>query len=135
MRIHGRHGSIEIGSPGVIVGSVTKWTLNQARDYVDVTCFGDNNKVYVPGLRDISGTLNFVYDLNPGSPSSGQSEGLFDAAESETPVTIKLVPNTLDTSHYWKGPGYLDLATIDVDVKGAVTGTSNFKASGAWSRH
>lgn len=135
-RIAGRHGRIEMGagSPLDIIGSVTNWTLNQARDYIDVTCFEDTNKVYVTGLGDISGTLAFVYNIDTGSPESGDTLPLFLAAENPDPVVIKLTPNSLDLTHYWTGPAYVDIASIVVDVKGAVTGTGNFKASGSWQR-
>lgn len=133
-RIHGRYGQIELGTPAEIVGSVQKWTLNSARDYVDVTCFGDPNKVYVPGLRDISGSIAFVYNLDVGIPAAGDSEAIFAAAESPDPVEVKLTPSSLDVTHHWSGPAYLDVQSLDVDVKGAVTGVSNFKASGAWTR-
>jgi len=135
-RIHGRHGQVTRTdvSPEVNIGSVMKWTLSQPRDYVEVTCFGDNNKVYVPGLRDISGSIDWAYNLDVGSPAAGDTEELFEMAEADDPVSLALYPSTLDLTHYWAGPAYLDLASLTVDVKGAVTGSSNFKASGSWSR-
>jgi hypothetical protein len=134
MRIHGRHGSVEIGSPAALIGSVSKWTLNQAKDFVEVTCFGDENKAWVVGLKDISGQLSFVYNLDPGSPASGDTLPLIEATEGDDPVMLKLVPDTNNATHFWSGQAYLDLSTIDVDVKGAVVGTSNFKGSGSWTR-
>lgn len=135
-RIHGRYGSVEIvdSSPAVVLGSLNHWTLNMATDYVEVTSFGDANKTYVPGLKDISGTLGGFYNLDAGSPSAGDSEALFDAAEGTTPVTLSLIPSTLDTSHYWTGLAYVDVS-IDVAVNGAVTLAGNFKGAGAWTRH
>lgn len=135
MRIHGMKGSVSIGSPATVLGSTTKWTLSQAKDFVEVTCFGDTSKAWVVGLKDISGQLSFVYNLNPGSPASGDTLPLFQATEVDTPVTLKLTPDTNNASHYWTGQAYLDLSSIDVDVKGAVVGTSNFKGSGNWLRH
>jgi hypothetical protein len=135
-RIHGRYGEVSRTdvSPAVIVGSVSKWTLKQTRDYVEVTSFQDANKTYVVGLKDISGSISFFYNLDTGSPAAGDTEELFDMAESNDPVTIKLTPDTNNPLHYWTGPAYLDIDTIDVDVKGAVNGSATFKASGAWSR-
>lgn len=136
-RIHGRHGRVElgIGSPLTLLGSIKSFTLNQARDYVDVTAFEDTNKVYVPGLRDISGTIAFWYALElASSPVAGDTEALFEAAEGDVPVTLRLTPSSLDLGRNWEGPAYLDLATITVDVSGAVNGSSAFKASGAWVR-
>jgi hypothetical protein len=135
-RITGRHGRVEItdASPAVILGSISQWTLSQARDYVEVTAFEDTNKVYVPGLRDISGTIAFFYSMDAGSPAAGDTEALFEAAESDDPVTLRLTPDSLDTLRSWTGPAYVDVSAFTVDVKGAVSGTANFKASGAWTR-
>lgn len=135
-RIHGRFGQVSRtdGSPDVIFGSISEFTLNQSRDYVEVTCFQDTNKQYVVGLGDISGTINFFYNLDAGSPEAGDSADLFAAADSATPVTLKLMPNTNDTTHYWTGDAYIDLGTITVSVSGAVSGTANFKGSGNWTR-
>lgn len=137
MRIHGRHGEVALtdSSPAVVLGSISKWNMSQARDYVNVTAFGDPNKVWIPGLKDISGQISFFHDLEDGSPSSGESEALFLATEGDVPVELRLTPSTLAPTHNWEGPAYLDLSNIDVDVNGAVTGTSTFKASGAWSRN
>lgn len=135
MRIHGRHGEVSFidASPAVVIASLNAWTLNMARDYVEVTAFGDANKVYVPGLQDISGTLAGFYDMDEGSPTSGGSLALFEAAEGDTPVTLKLTPNTLDAGKYWSGSSYLDVS-VNVAVNGAVTLSGNFKGAGAWAR-
>jgi hypothetical protein len=134
-RISGRFGAVEIAdsSPVVTLGSITKWTLSKTRNFIDVTCFQDANKVYVPDLPDISGSISFFYSMDAGSPLAGDSEALFEATENPNPVVLRLVPST-NESHYWSGPAYVDLNDITVDVKGAVAGTSNFKASGDWSR-
>lgn len=135
MRIHGRHGSVEItdSSPAVVLGSLNHWTGNFARDYVEVTAFGDTEKQWVPGLQNREGTLAGFYDLDVASPASGPSVPLFEAAEGDTPVTLKLIPSTLDPTHFWTGPAYLDVS-IDVAVNGAVTLSGNWKGAGAWTR-
>jgi len=136
-RITGRHGRIirQDVSPEVILGSMMKWTLSQARDYVEATCFEDDNKVYVPGLRDISGSMDFAYNLEDTSPADGDSEELFEMTEADDPVSLLLMPNSLAPLHYHRGPAYMDLGSLNVDVKGLVGGTANFKASGSWVRY
>ncbi len=136
MRIHGKNGQISLAtsSPEVVLGSMNKWTLNMAVDYVEVTSFGDTNKEYVRGLPDISGTIGGFYDIESGSPADGPSIPFFEAVESETPVTLKLMPSTLNPTHYWSGLAYLDVS-IDVAVNGAVTLSGNFKGAGPWTRN
>ncbi len=135
MRIHGRHGQVSLAddSPEVVLGSLNHWTGNFARDYVEVTCFGDDEKQWVPGLPNREGTLAGFYDLDVASPIAGASLALFEAAEGDTPVTLKLVPSTLDLSHFWSGLAYLDVS-IDVAVNGAVTLSGNWKGAGTWTR-
>jgi len=39
------------------IASLNSWKLSLKTDYEEVSCFGDTNKVYIPGLRDISGSF------------------------------------------------------------------------------
>ncbi len=48
-------------------------------------------------------------------------------------MTLKLTPSTLDLTHFWSGPAYLDIS-IDVSVSGAVTLSGNWKGAGTWAR-
>ncbi len=135
MRIHGRHGEVALidTSPAVVLGSLNHWTGNFSRDYVEVTCFGDTEKQWVPGLQNREGTLSGFYNLDAGSPISGDSLPLFEAAEGDVPVTLRLMPSTLEPTHFWSGPAYLDMS-VDVAVNGAVTLNGNWKGAGTWTR-
>jgi hypothetical protein len=136
-RMHGSHGQIAMGTPGSpagdnIIGSLNKWTLNMARDRVDVTCFGDTNKQYVQGLPNIQGTIGGFWDTDHGSPTEGNFQ-IFDVAEGDTAVDLVLVPSTLDPTHAFRGRAYLD-ASIDVSASGAVSISGSFVAAGPWNR-
>ncbi len=134
-RIHGRHGEVALidTSPAVILGSLNHWTGNFSRDYVEVTAFGDTEKQWVPGLPNREGTLSGFHNLDVGSPASGDSEPLYEAAEGDTPVTLRLMPSTLEPEHFWSGLAYLDVS-IDVAVNGVVTLNGNWKGAGTWTR-
>jgi hypothetical protein len=127
-RLSGDRGQIKIDPAGgaalVTVASVSKWSLNMAKDYYNVTAFGDANKVWSPGLADISGNLEAFGDMT--------DKTLFNVALGTTAATLALYVNTLLPTHYWKGLAWLDSA-IDVGQGGAITVKSNFKAAGAWS--
>lgn len=136
-RMHGSHGSVEMGSPGsptTSIASLNAWSLSMARDRVDVTAFGDTNKQYVQGLPDIKGTFGGFYDHAAGSPDTGNAAVLFDAAEGSTAVLLKLFPSSLDATSYWSGEAYID-ASIDVSATGAVTISGSFVAAGDWTRY
>jgi hypothetical protein len=87
-----------------------------------VSCFGDTNKVYVPGLRDISGTIGGFW--NSSSPI------LIQASNLATPGYIELAPNSNEPTFIFGGLGYMD-ADIDCTLAAPkVSGT--FKAAGPW---
>ena len=124
MRYHGKKGSVKIGTTAV--ASLSKWTLNAATDKADVTAFGDNNKQYVVGLKDIKGSLAGWFD--------DEEDALFAAADGDTPVDLELAPvESLATTLNWKGPAYLD-ASIDVPANGAISISGDFVGAGDWVR-
>ncbi len=133
VRLHGKNGSIYIngGKPGGSFGSGTKvavkteWTLNLNRDFVDVTSFGDLNKVYVVGLKDISGTYSGNLDL------SGDIG--VNAADLDD-VPIYLYADARDGEEFLVayGPGFID-ASITASNTDALKASGNFRASGNWT--
>src|SRR5438552_6995477 len=69
LKLHGKNGAIYLdnvkgGSGAIKVTDKTEWTLNLSRDYVDATVFGDTNKTYLVGLKDIQGTYAGLLDLS-----------------------------------------------------------------------
>ena len=70
-RKHGSRGSISMDPTGgatvVPVADLNAWTLDMARDTVDVTAFGDVVKQYVLGLPDVKGTYGGWWKLRESS--------------------------------------------------------------------
>ena len=128
-RYHGAKGVIYGSTTGtgaaVNLISLSKWSLDMATDKVAVTAFGDLNKTYVQGLRDIKGTISGFWDSTDDS--------LFDASESADGMKLYLYPASTAATIYFYGPAWMD-ASIDVDSAGAVTVSGNFVANGAWGR-
>lgn len=104
--------------------SLNTWKLSLKTDYEDVTCFGDTNKVYVPGMRDISGSLGGFWNST--------NVVLFDATEAAEPGLLELAPNSTEPTFKFSGLAYLD-ADIDCSAKGAPKVSSSFKAAGPWT--
>ena len=121
-RYHGKQGQVKIG--GAIVLSLNKWNLDLATDKEDVTAFGDSNKVYVQGLKDLKGSVSGWFDSS--------ETALFVAADATTPITLELIPVST-TAIKWAGPAWLD-AAIDVPANGPVTVSGDFVAAGPWTR-
>jgi hypothetical protein len=111
-------------SPAAIA-SLNGWKLSVKPDYEDVTCFQDTNKVYVPGLRDVSGSLSGFWNSS--------DRALFAASQAETPGYLELYPNntSAEVEYLFAGLAYLD-ADIDATAKGAPKITGNIRAAGPW---
>ncbi len=126
--LSGRNGTIQYdaaaASPAsfTTLTSVNSWKLSLKTDYEDVTCFGDSNKVYVPGLRDVSGSMG-------GFWNSSQTT-IIDASSATTPGLLRLTPNSTEPTFYFEGLAYID-ADIDCSLS-APKVSATFKAAGTW---
>lgn len=123
----GRYGSVLWDPTGgvttVAIISLNAWTLNQETEMEDVTCFGDENKVYIPGMKDTKGTLGGFW--NSAEPT------LWEAADSATPGMLELLPNSTESTFKWSGLAYLN-ASIDCSLS-APTIEGTFAAAGPWT--
>lgn len=124
----GRKGRVLIastgtGQPTAVLG-VTKWSLDMSQDTIEVTEFGDTNKTYVAGLRDVKGSFDGFWN--------DAETKLFAGAQSADGSFIYLYPNITDApGKYAYGPAWLSI-TMDTDVGDAVKMSANFAAQGAW---
>ena len=121
----GRLGTVKYDPAGVTpvaLISLNSWKLSLKTDMEDVSCFGDTNKVYVPGLRDIAGSLTGFWNST--------NVVLFDATEATTPGKLELAPNSSEPTFTFSGLAYLD-ADIDCSLN-APKVSATFKAAGAW---
>lgn len=118
IRKHGKNGKIRVD--GVVVAAKAEWTLNLARDTVETTAFGDVNKQYVVGLKDVSGTYAGFLDL---------SGDLMLTAAGEDAKLIELFGD--DSIEVGSGSGFID-ASITCSNTDAVRISGNFRASGPW---
>jgi hypothetical protein len=126
-KLHGKNGAIYVDGPkgtGTKVSNKTEWTLNLNRDYVDATVFGDVNKTYLVGLKDISGTYAGIMDIS--------GDLLINATSSDTVLIYLYADDGTSPVLLAHGPGLIDGA-IQASITDAVKVTGNFRASGAWT--
>lgn len=125
----GRNGVVYLSTTGTgtaaNVVKLTKWTLDQSTDKIEVTSFGDANKTYVQGLKDVKGTFAGFYDDTEAKP--------FTAADSADGCKLYLYPSASAPTVYWYGPAWLDVS-VDTGVSEAVAISGNFVANGAWAK-
>jgi hypothetical protein len=123
----GKYGKVSwdpLGGTALVpIISIKAWKGDFATDYEDVTCFGDANKVYLPGNLDVQGSFD-------GHWNSAEL-ALFKAAMSAVPGTLQLMPNTTESAFFWQGSAYMD-ASIDCSLN-APKITGNFRAAGSWT--
>jgi len=92
---------------------------------VPTTSFGDLNKTYVQGLKDLKGTIEGFWN--------SAADTLFDAADSADGCKLYIYPSSNAPTIYEYGPAWLD-ASLSIDVNGAVKISASFVANGSWGR-
>jgi hypothetical protein len=127
----GRNGDVKWdptgADTGVTIISLHNWKLSLKTEKIDVTCFGDANRVYCPGMKDVSGSVAGFWNSS--------ELALFEATDATTPGMLTLIPDTTDAAAatmLFKGLAYLD-AEIDTDVQGAPAVTGQILAAGPWT--
>lgn len=122
------------GSPAEAppIASLNAWTGAFTTDFEDVSCFGNSNKVYIPGLRDASGTIGGFWD--------SADRTLFTASSAANPGHLVLVPNIDDTTPAsgspHDAPSFQGLAYIDFSINCSLAApkvTGNWRAAGNWT--
>lgn len=125
-RIHGRAGRVYMnlasGGTAEPVNFLSGWSINFATDKVDVTAFGDSNKIYVAGLPDASGDFSGFYD--------DATAQVFTAAVDGVGRKFYLYPSTLTNTQYFYGTILPDFK-VNAAVAGAVEISSSWNAASA----
>ena len=132
-KLHGKNGAIYMNGPKIgsgfpqtnKVSNKTEWTLNLNRDYVDATVFGDTNKTYLVGLKDIQGTFNGILDTS--------GDLIVNATDLDN-VPIYLYGDDRDSYELLiaSGLGLCD-ASITASNTDAIRVSGNFRAAAAWT--
>jgi hypothetical protein len=126
-KLHGKNGAIYIDAEkgtGTKVATKNEWTLSLGRDYVDATTFGDTNRTYLVGLRDVSGTFSGLMDVSGDILVNATASDIVQlylyADDGASPVLIGSGPALVD--------GQINASNAD-----AIRMSGNFRAAGNWS--
>lgn len=126
-KLHGKNGAIYIGGPkgaGIKVATKSEWTLSLGRDYVDATTFGDTNRNYLVGLRDVSGTFAGLMDVS--------GDLLVNATTSDIVQLYLYADDGASPILIGSGPALID-AQINASNADAIRMSGNFRAAGNWA--
>lgn len=132
LKLHGKNAAIYLGGGigvGVKITNKTEWTLNLGRDYVDATTFGDTNKTYLVGLRDVQGQFNGLLDLSGDFLVNASASDVTQIYLYGDDTNLNSTGAPILVAH---GPGFVD-AAITAANNDAEKCTGNFRASGAWT--
>lgn len=126
-RISGRKGRLYVGiasdsAAAEPIAYLRQFSINFPTDNQEVTAFGDDNKVYVSGLPDCTGSYSGFYDTATAQ--------LYTAARDGAARRFYLYPTTDTTSQYWFGTALFDFS-VDQAVDGPVTISGDFVAATA----
>lgn len=129
-KLHGKNGAIYLvaakgGVGAVKVATKTEWTLALNRDYVDATVFGDTNKTYLVGLKDITGTYAGLLDTSGDLLVNSTDDDAVD-------IWLYAEDTTANGTLIANGPGLFD-ASITCNNTDAIRVTGNFRAAGNWT--
>lgn len=118
----GNSGVVKIGA--VSVASVTSFSVTEEADMLETTSIGDVARNYVPGLRQITGTVDCNMDLSDAGQELlevGDTVSLvlgFDSTGTEN-ITGEVIITSASTD---MAPG--DLATVTFDFQTSKTGST-----------
>lgn len=124
--IHGKNGKMSIG-PSTANSDVSEYLkstgLDQNTDTVEVTTFGNDSKLYIPGLED--GTISL--------------EGVWDATIDGIMATMKGVTGKFSylpagTGVTYAGDIILTSYNVSQDMAGEITFSASFQVTGDISR-
>lgn len=121
MIVSGRNGQVlwdptGAGTTPVEILSLNAFVADFKTEFEDVTTFGAVNREYIPGMKDAGGTLAGFFN--------SAELALFEAAESDIPGFLKLLPSSTEPTVFWSGKAYMD-ASIDASLSAP-------KLSGTW---
>lgn len=123
-RITGRNGRVLLGIASESAEAsqlpfVASYSMNFATNKIDVTAMGEDNKVYLSGLRDASGSFGGFFDDSTHQTYTAATDGLSRK--------FYLYPNFSNTLLYFHGRIIVDM-NIDAGVDGATNMAANWSA-------
>jgi hypothetical protein len=109
------------------VGKVRNWSLSINRDAIDDTCLGDNDRTFISGLRNVTGSCSIFYD-----PGNKRARELMNTIFEDQAVAqdVSFVFNRKENDAF-RCNVLLTNVTSSVDVGAAQAVNVTFQVSGA----
>lgn len=128
----GWDGAILVGANELV--SMNNWTINFAADALENTDFGDDDRTYQPGLRNV--TVDFAGSYESTNAAALALTNNFKSTNTNTAATlICLVNRTTGTKSGWTGSGPITALTVGGAVDGLVPFSGSVQISGGMSTY
>ena len=130
--IHGKDGAVMSG--GSAVASIDSWTLTVDAEMADISAYGDDDRKFLPGVRNASGSLSGTYNSTNAVQLAIQNQ--FSSTGTVTSTTVVLLTNnTVGATRGWKGTAYFTNVSINSDISDKVGFSANVQFTGGVSRY
>lgn len=131
---YGYDGMIRLGS--TIAASwaainITKWNMSVETDALEITDFGDKDRTYVPGLRNVTATFEGYYD-EAAAAHDYVTDGISSTGTPRSVAVLLLYQNGT-TKKGWRGTGVVTNVSIDVPFDGIQTISGTLQMCGGVS--
>lgn len=129
----GRDGRLLIGGTEQI--KVTNWSLTGALEVLETTTLGDDQRSYVPGVQEFSGTASLLY-YNDGTGRNDAAKALknvikISGVESTDTVDMRLRLVEGANNHDIRLTAYITSVTFGAGVGEVSSAQISFQGTGA----
>ena len=128
----GWDGAIYVGGNEMV--HMNTWTINFAGDALENTDFGDKDRTYQPGLRNV--TVDVAGNYESTQTAQLALTNNFKSTATNTAVTVLcLTNNTTGSNEGWTGSGPVTALTVGGAVDGLVPFSASVQISGGLSTY
>ena len=125
--IHGKGGQVKSGANKV--ASIDTWSLSVDAEMADISEYGDDDRAFLPGLRNATGSISGSYHSTDVYQNAITNQ--FSSTGTISALTLHLMTST---STGFTGSAYLTNLSINSDISDKVGFSANVQFSGGVHR-
>ena len=130
--IHGKDGAVMSG--GSEVASIDSFTLNVDIETADITAYGNNDRRFLGGIRNASGSISGTFHSTDAAQVAVRNQFSSTGTVASTTVVL-LTNNTTGSKAGYKGTAYFTNMSLGSDIGDKVSFSANVQFSGGVSAY
>lgn len=130
--IHGKDGAVMSG--GSAVASIDSWTLSVDLEVADISSYGNNDRRFLAGLRNATGSVSGTYNSTNATQLAIQNQFSSTGTVASTTVVL-LTNNTTGSKRGFKGTAYFTNVSVNSDISDKVGFSANVQFTGGVARY